>query len=499
MASDEIGSAETVHGNPRPIPGRPVANRKAAFRDHMDRLAPEIQYWRDRNRFYHDTDIDYLRFLIPEGRKVLNLGCGNGETLAAIKPGHGVGVDISNGAVEIARQAYPALRFVHADFESDDFAGQVDGSPFDFILLSDSIGFLDDCQTTLENLHALCDSDTRVLIGYYSHLWEPILQLGQLLGMKMPQITQNFLRKSDIENILILAGYEVVKQELRILCPKRWFGLGRLINRYLAALPGIRRLCLRNYTVARSLRHPPKTAPSVSVVIPCRNEKGNIATTLARMPEICADMEVIFVEGNSEDGTLEEIERVIRSYKGPLKLSASVQDGTGKGDAVRKGFEQATGDILMILDADLTVAPEDLPKFYDAMVEGKGEFINGSRLVYPMEEEAMRFLNLLANTLFARLFSWLLNQRITDTLCGTKVLYRRHYENIRKGRDYFGEFDPFGDFDLIFGASKQNLKFREVPIRYASRRYGETQIRRFRHGCQLIWMVVFAFRKLKAF
>jgi glycosyltransferase involved in cell wall biosynthesis len=180
-------------------------------------------------------------------------------------------------------------------------------------------------------------------------------------------------------------------------------------------------------------------------------------------------------------------------------IKVLAQDGKGKGDAVRKAFEHARGDVLMILDADLTMPPEALPKFYEALASGKGEFINGTRLVYPMENDAMRFLNWVANRVFSWLFTWLLNQRFTDTLCGTKVLAKGHYQQIARNRNYFGDFDPFGDFDLIFGAAKANLKIIEIPIKYASRKYGETQISRFRHGWLLLRMVVFAFRKLKAF
>lgn len=234
------------------------------------------------------------------------------------------------------------------------------------------------------------------------------------------------------------------------------------------------------------------------MLIPCRNEKGNIEPAIERLPAFCQDIEIIYVEGGSKDGTPEEIQRVIAKYP-QLDIKVLTQDGKGKGDAVRKGFAHARGDVLMILDADLTMPPEALPKFYDAIASGKGEFINGTRLVYPMEQEAMRFLNLLANQTFSWLFSWLLNQRFTDTLCGTKVLTKKHYEAIAANRKYFGDFDPFGDFDLIFGASKLNLKVIEIPITYASRRYGETQISRFRHGVLLLGMVIFAFKKLKAF
>lgn len=314
---------------------------------------------------------------------------------------------------------------------------------------------------------------------------------------RRPSRPQNWLSSRDIANLFYLADFDVIKREWRMLSPFRLFGIGRFVNRYVATLPLVRKLALRNYVIARPLREPARGALSASIVVPARNERGNIEAAVQRTPQLAATQEIIFVEGSSSDGTWEEIERVKSAYP-DLAIKAFKQPGKGKGDAVRKGFAEASGDVLMILDADLTMPPEDLPKFYDALAQSKGEFINGSRLTYPREKESMRFLNLLANYMFALIFTFLLNQRYTDTLCGTKVLLRRHYDEIVRNRGYFGEFDPFGDFDLIFGASKLNLKTAEVPIRYAARAYGETQISRFQHGWLLLRMVIFAFKKLKA-
>ena len=246
------------------------------------------------------------------------------------------------------------------------------------------------------------------------------------------------------------------------------------------------------------MRHSNDHIRSASVIIPARNERGNIEAAIKRMPRFCDDLEVIFVEGHSSDGTAPEIERVAKAYP-DWDIKTMTQPGKGKADAVFAGFDAARGDVLMILDADLTMPPEQLSKFWRSIASGKGEFINGSRLVYPMEEGAMQFLNLIANKSFSLIFSWLLNQRFTDTLCGTKVLRRSDYKRLQAGRSYFGEFDPFGDFDLIFGATKLNLRCVEVPIRYSARSYGKTQISRFRHGFLLVRVVIFAFFRIKAF
>jgi glycosyltransferase involved in cell wall biosynthesis len=312
----------------------------------------------------------------------------------------------------------------------------------------------------------------------------------------MPQQYQNWLSTEDIANLLHLAQYQVVKIENRLLLPKKIPFISRWINKYLACLPGFRKLCLCRYIVARPLNPEPIRPLSVSILIPCKNEKGNIESAVRRLPFFGFHQEIIFVEGGSMDGTREEIERVIREF--PTKdLKLVIQNGKGKGNAVREGFSQAKGELFMILDGDLTVPPEDLPKFYRAFQHDQGEFINGCRLIYPMEKEAMRFLNMLGNKFFSLLFSWLLNQRLKDTLCGTKVLSKAAYDKIIANRDYFGQLDPFGDFDLLFGAAKLNLKISEVPIRYAARTYGETQIRRFHHGWLLLKTYFLATRKLK--
>lgn len=477
--------------------GNALMGRKETIREMADRQAPDRLRWIERNEAYYADDIRYMRFLVPEGLRILDVGCGTGELLAKLKPSRGVGIDLSPKMVEIARERHPELEFVVGDVEDAGVLDAVEG-PFDVIVLSDTIGYFDDCETTLRALNALCSPETRIVIAYYSHMWEPVLRLAEKLGGKMPQPELNWLSTDDIAALLNLADFELVKREWRQLVPKSLLGLGRLINRFLAPLPLIRRACLRNYLVAR----PRPSAqgmgePSVSIIVPCRNERGNIEDAVRRLPRFCKDIELIYVEGNSQDNTWEECLRVKEAYS-DWDIKCLKQDGKGKADAVWKGFDHARGDILMILDADLTVRPEDIPKFYRAIASGKGEFVNGTRMVYPMESDAMQFLNYLANWGFARVFSYLLNQRFSDTLCGTKVLSRESYRKVVANRAYFGDFDPFGDFDLIFGAAKLNLKTIEVPVRYASRSYGSTQISRFSHGWLLIKMVRFAFFKLKA-
>jgi SAM-dependent methyltransferase len=493
----DVGTSVSETGRASPpatLLGSPV--HKLAVFENAERMAGQRDTWIEKNAAYYRDDRRYLRFIIPEGARVLDLGCGTGSLLSALKPSRGVGVDFSPAMIAKAKAAYPNLEFVLGDIENPRTIASIEGE-FDFIVLSDTIGSLEDIEETLRGLHPLCSAATRLVIAYFSPLWEPLINLASKVGARMPQPDVNVVSSIDFLNIMDLTDFDPIRMEIRQLVPFELLGIGRLINRFIAPLPGIRRLCLRTYLVIRSLRAQRPGNLSSTILIPCRNELGNIERAIKEMPRFGGHQEIIFVEGNSSDDTYAECLRVKKAFDGVWDIKVLQQDGKGKGDAVRKGFDAARGDVLMILDADLTVPPAALPKFYRAVASGKGEFINGTRLIYPMEDDAMRFLNQIANRTFAKIFSYLLNQRLTDTLCGTKVLMRSAYRQIVAGRGYFGDFDPFGDFDLIFGAAKLSQRIVEVPVHYKARTYGETQISRFRDGWLLIRMVLFAFKKLK--
>ncbi len=465
--------------------------KKQALVEYLNTSALERDSWKRRNWYYHKSLEKLFRFLIPEGSLVLELGSGTGDLLATLRPSRGVRIDISPGMIEIAKKKYPKMEWRIRDAEDLDF-----GERFDYVVLSDLLGFLEDVEKTFHELAHLCHERTRVVITYYNYLWEPVLRLGEFLYLKKRQPLQNWMSPKDVENMLYLAGFEIVKKGNKMIFPL-WIPLiSAFLNSFVAHLPIVTKLGLIQYVVARP-QPQGRQERSVSIIIPARNEKGNIENAVLRTPNFGSYQELIFIEGHSGDGTREEIERIAEKYAGRRNIRFAVQKGKGKGDAVRLGFEMAKGEILMILDADLTMPPEDLPKFYDAIVSGKGEFINGSRLVYQLEDDSMRVLNILGNKFFSIMFSWLLGQRLKDTLCGTKVLFKKDYEMIAKGRSYFGDFDPFGDFDLLFGAAKLNLKIVEIPIRYQARTYGSTNIQRWRHGWLLIKMTFFAMRKIK--
>jgi SAM-dependent methyltransferase len=477
-----------------------AAARARRLSDH-DRLADERDAWRARNRAYYDGIERLARFVVPEGASVLEVGSGTGDLLAALRPTVGVGLDLSPRLVELARQKHPGLEFVVGDVEDldgPDAPEALRGRTFDYVIVSDVVGALFDVWRAFRALRRVCTPRTRLLVTYYNFVWEPLLRLGERVGQKMPIAQQNWLGMQDLANLLELNHFDIVRRGTAQLIPVEAPPLSTLANRYLAALPGVRHLALTQFFVCRPAQGIiPTREYSCTVVVPCKNERGNIDAIVARTPEMGKGTELLFVDGNSDDGTVEAIERHITAGTRPGMRLIHQGDGKGKGDAVRKGFAAAHGDVLFILDADLTVVPEDLPKFYAAIAEGKAEFVNGSRLVYPMEGEAMRFLNSVGNKLFGVALSGLLEQRLKDTLCGTKVLLRRDYERIAAARAFFGDFDPFGDFDLLFGAAKQNLKIVELPVRYRARTYGETKISRFRHGAQLARMTLHAFRRFR--
>ena len=462
---------------------------QAERQSHWDAVARKRDSWRGMGGWYHRRLEQVYRFLVNPGQRVLEIGCGAGSLLAALEPAYGLGVDFSAEMVERARRNHPQLQFIQA--EAHDLAA-VQGT-FDIIILSDLIHELWDVQQTLEGLKPFCTPRTRVILNFYSPLWEIPLRLTQLLNLATPVLDQNWLTLHDITNMLNLAGFETVRAWQEVLWP---LPLGGFFNKFLVRLWPFRELALSNFVVARPQPQRAEKEPKVSVIVPARNEAGNIKPIIERVPEMGRETELVFVEGHSKDDTYAAIERELAAHPSTPCLRLR-QTGIGKADAVRLGFERASGEVLMILDADLTVPPEDLPRFYEALVSGKGEFINGVRLVYPMEAQAMRSLNFFGNKFFSMAFSWLLGQPIKDTLCGTKVLWKKDYERIATNRSYFGDFDPFGDFDLLFGAAKQNMKIVDLPIRYRERTYGTTNISRWKHGLLLMRMVAFAARRIK--
>jgi SAM-dependent methyltransferase len=439
---------------------------------------------------YREMLSHYYNLLIPATASILEVGCGSGELLSRLHGSSKCGVDLSPAQIKQAKAKIPAGEFyVQAGEELS-----LPGRTFDYIILSETLNLAVDVQLILERLKAVSTGQTRLIVNVYNALWRPLISLATALGLRMHHPESNWLSRDTLAGLCSLSGWELIRCESRILCPLRVFGLEKFLNGFVA--PFLSPFCLSLFAVARLIPDRRAKERSVSVVIPARNEAGNIEAAVTRTPGMGTWTELIFVEGNSTDNTWETIQQVKASHPSrPIKILQ--QNGKGKGDAVRAGFAVAEGEILMILDADLTVPPEELPKFYDAVVSGACEFANGSRLVYPMDEKAMQFLNLCANKTFGILFSWLLGQPLKDTLCGTKVLTKENYQRIVENRAYFGDFDPFGDFDLLFGASKLNLKILDLPIRYRERVYGQTNIQRWRHGWLLLEMLVFAAGKLK--
>ena len=466
------------------------AVNSANIRDYFNLHSQTSAKWKKRNRYYHKSLERYYKFHIPRGSKVLEIGCGTGDLLNAVEPSYGTGIDFSEKAIETASGKYPHLKFICDDIENLNFE-----SVFDYIIISDLFETLLDVQKAIKNITRLCDDKTRIIISNFNYLWEPALKAGELFGLNSKKPLRNWLSNYDLKNILGIEGFEVIKTERKLLFPKYIPVISTVLNGFFANLAIIEKLDFVNLLVVRKISRIKKDY-SVSIVIPCRNEEGNIENALKRIPEFGTSQEIIFIEGYSKDNTYNEALRVKQKYQNK-NILVMKQSGKGKSNAVREAFDASSGDVLMILDADLTTPPEDLPKFYDALSSGVGEFINGCRLIYPLEKQAMRFLNSVANKFFGILFSYLLGQKLKDTLCGTKVLLRKDYISIKNNRKYFGEFDPFGDFDLLFGASKLDLKITEIPVRYRSREYGETQISRFSHGWLLLKMSLFAAMKIK--
>ena len=444
---------------------------------------------RRRSRFFHEQVNRLIAANVVPNSRLIDIGCGDGSLVEVCSPSEAVGIDLDEASLDVANSRAVPGTWIDTNVET------LHDSPLpnpDFVVLSLVLDEVFDAKRVLDQAPSWSDPSTRVIVVTYSRLWRPILRVAELLRIKARKPNESYLPRQEVENLLELAGFEITKRQDGVLLPV-WIPLiSRFVNRWLSPLPLLRSLCLVRVTVARPLRLRTPGVESVSVVIAARNEAGHIRELVDRIPRLAPRQEVIFVEGGSTDDTWERIQEEVRRNESDPRdgetIVALKQTGKGKGDAVRAGFAAATGDVLMILDADISVLPEELPRFVDALGTDACEFANGSRLVYPMEAKAMRFLNILGNKFFGSLFTYLLGQPVRDTLCGTKVLWRSDYETIAANRSRLGELDPFGDFDLLFGASALGLRIRDIPVHYKERTYGETNISRFRHGWLLIRM-----------
>ena len=365
------------------------------------------------------------------------------------------------------------------------------------VLINGSINHNYDIQGILLKLHPRISRTCRVIIVAYNPYVSWLYHLANKLNLRRGELPTTFVTRADLENIAKIAGFAIVRTRLAAYIPWRLFGLGDSVNRLLPLVPFFKWLGFAYIAVLRPIISEKDRKPSLSCVIPARNECGNIENAIRRLPTLGCELEVIFVEGHSSDGTWEEILRVKEKYHNIVTIRAFQQTGKGKSDAVRLGFTEAKNELLIILDADLTMPPEMLERFYQAYCAGHGDFINGTRLVYPMEGEAMRFLNRLGNIFFAKTLSWVLDERIGDSLCGTKLVARHDYQRMVNWRQDFGDFDPFGDFELLFPAAVMGLGIVDIPIRYLDRTYGSTNISRFHHGLMLFRMTIIGFFKLK--
>jgi SAM-dependent methyltransferase len=456
-----------------------------------------LEKWRKCNLYYYKDLETFFKFIVQPGSDILEVGSGLGFLLNTVNPQYGLGIDINPTAVEYARKNFP-----HLDFRVENAENFQTDRQFDYILLANTISYLQDIQKVFYNLRKACKPSTRLILTFHNPAWELILKAAVMVKQRMPVPNLNWLSFDDIENLLNLTGFEIVFHSKRLLFPKNIPPLSWLCNHALAPLPLLNDLCLSECIVARVRPSYAQIAESrqkltCSVIIPARNEAGNIESCITRMPSLGKHTEIIFVEGHSTDHTWKEIQYVQEKYSDRWDIKICQQTKKGKGDAVRQGFNMATGDVLMILDSDLTVQPEDLVYFFDAIASGYCELANGCRLIYPLSSAAMPWLNRLANRFFAWLLSYLLNTKIKDSLCGTKVISKDNYEKLSINRSYFGEFDPFGDFDLLFGATKLGLLIRDIPVRYVPRMYGTSNIQHFKEGMILLKMCLYAAKKMK--
>ena len=450
---------------------------------YYNEVSDKFDFYERFNAYFYRYRRKILRRIIPPHKKILDIGCGGGDNLANLTPSRGLGLDISSHMVHLAKSRHPELEFICKDIDTY----SPEEGDWEYLLAINLLLEVPDINLTLNRIHHIMSEETRLVILNHSANWEFLFRIYTFFQKWNKRINQNWLNRRDYENLFNNCGFQVIKKTKALLVPINIPILSNIINWLFHQIPFIRRFGLLDiYTLKK--RIPRERLPdfSVSVIVPCKNESENIPAIIPRMPGMGRFTEIVFVDDLSTDDTHKCMQEQKEKFPDvPVKIVDG--SGLGKGAACRKGFEAATGDILMILDADLTVPPEVLPDFFEIIQAGHAEFVNGSRQVYQLEEDSMRMANCIGNGFFAYLFSFLMGFRVNDTLCGTKVFFRKHYPLILESREFFATNDVWGDFDLLFAASRHNLMYTEHPVHYFPRTYGETKMGRRLHNAQIMF------------
>lgn len=458
--------------------------KKESVAEHFDEIAPNYDNWKRKNSYYYSNIKAFISRIFPPGSKVLEVGCGTGEILASMNPKRGVGIDISQKMVELAKQKYPQYTFIHAPIEDLDI-----DEKFDYVIMVDVVDHVYDVVDVFTSLRRFCHPTTRIILTTISPWWEPILSLMEKLSAKMPEGPHNFIEKRILGNMIEMVGFSVSYSGYLLLFPKWIPILSYIMNSIGVRIWGLNRLSAVQYMIIQpEFKKTFDLGLGCSVIIPCHNEEDNIESAVRRIPSMGKETEIIVVNDGSTDGTAEKV-RALQKEISNLKL-VDYSPNRGKGQAVKQGFDAATQEVIMILDADVSTPPEELPRFFEPLNRGVCQFVNGTRMVYPMEEQAMRTVNLFFNKMFGYMMSFITQQTLTDTLCGTKALYRSDYKRMQWG------IDRWGDFDLLFGAAKMGSKIMEVPVHYLTRQSGESKMKSLKHGIHLLIACVKGFRQL---
>lgn len=447
-----------------------IAIRKGELRRYFERIAPEWERWYRANLFYHDSISRLVTGIVPPGQDVLELGTGYGEILSALAPRRGVGLNVAEELTREAARRNPGLEFSTVDVDE---VALPEGFRPAYVVMANMLDYVCDIWSVLREVKARSADETTLIVTSSNPIWQPLLRAASFCGLRFPESPRNFITNRDLFNVLELHGFEIVHEGLLLPLPKKVPVVGDLVNLLVPEIPLLRYCSSVQYLVARSCA--PRRPLSCSVVIPCHNEEGNIVECLDRVPEFGARREIVVVDDGSKDATRQRVMDAIE--RDPSIRLIAFDRNRGKANAVRAGFEAASGDVLMILDADMTVMPEELPRFFEAIQKGQADFVNGTRLVYPMMGKAMRTVNFFGNKIFCLLVSWVIGQRISDSLCGTKVLLKRDYLRMPSSGA-----DRWGDFDLLFGAARLQLRLREIPVRYQERKAGKSKMRALKDG-----------------
>lgn len=424
-------------------------------------IARNLDFWKEKNWYYHNQLKQIFKDVIKENSKVLQIGYGLGDILAALYPKKGVSFDDDKDILAISRRRYPIFKFTDFNFNKNKV-----NDKFDYVIYPNSLEHFDDIQTVFENVYPALSRSSKVVVASVNPRWEQIFYILEKLKLKRPESSRNWLRIENIKNLLEVSGYKVIDSGFRIILPVSIPLISGIINKVIRNIKILSRFCVEQFVVAQKETFSINNNLSCSVVIPTYNQAELLEYCIESIPNVGKKMQIVVVDDASSDRTEQVMKSLSKKHHNIKYIRNERPQGEEK--SLKIGIESVDLDIILTYDAKMSIPSSELVRFYNVLASKRADFVSGMRFIYPLEGQRLRQLTIIGNIIFSYLYSLFLNQRVFDPLCSIKGFYKKNYSKIKISNNNTL-------LDLLIKAAENKAKILEIPVHYSLESYLENK------------------------